>query len=84
MRTLFDQDKKAKLQRMPVLRILTYLGMIAWRKDIRGEAQQYLRFMHPLSWPYLAVGCILAIILLGVPNGVRELNYLIRNDVVWW
>ena len=46
----FQKDRAAKLKRIVPLRIINALGMIAWREDRYGCAEQKIRMLHPLSW----------------------------------
>jgi hypothetical protein len=82
--TTFERDKAGKLKRLRVLRIMNAIGMIAWREDRYGCAQQRLRMLHPLSWPW-AIGVILvALVMHGAVEVVRELKTLWRDECVWW
>jgi hypothetical protein len=82
--TTFEQDKAAKLKRIMPLRIVNALGMIAWREDRYGCAEQRLRILHPLSWPWVIGVILLALVLHGVIDVVRELKTSWRDQCVWW
>jgi hypothetical protein len=80
----FEQDKAGKLNRLRGLRIMNAIGMVAWREDRYGCAEQRLRMLHPLSWPW-AIGVILvALVMHGAVEVVRELKTLWRDECVWW
>ena len=80
----FEQDKARKLKRILPLRIMNAIGMIAWRDDRYGGAEQRLRMLHPLSWPWLIVMVLLAVIMHGVVEVGKELKTLWRGQCVWW
>jgi hypothetical protein len=82
--TTFEQDKAAKLNRIMPLRIMNALGMIAWREDRYGCAEQRLRMLHPLSWPWTMAVVLFAIVAHGVIEVVRELKTSWRDQCVWW
>lgn len=80
----FEQDKAGKLKRLHVLRIMNALGMVAWCEDRYGCAEQRLRMLHPLSWPYTIAVVLTAVVLHGVVEVWPELKTLWRNQCVWW
>jgi hypothetical protein len=80
----FAEDKADKLNRLIGLRIMNTLGMIAWREDHYGGAEQRLRMLHPLSWPWLIVMVLFAVIMHGVVEVGKELKTLWRDQCVWW
>lgn len=82
--TNFEKSKKDKLQRLFVLRIMNAIGMIAWRDDRYGGAEQRLRMLHPLSWPWLIVLVLFAVVMHGVVEVAKELKTLWRDECVWW
>lgn len=79
----FEQDKAAKLKRIIPLRIMNAIGMIAWREDRYGCAEQRLRVLHPLTWPYILVILFAGILLHGLIEVVKEAKNL-RDELVWW
>ena len=81
---LFEKDKAGKLKRLPVLRIMNALGMIRWDEDQYNCAQQKLRILHPLSWPWIAVQILLAFVMYGVVDVAKELKSVWRDDCVCW
>lgn len=81
--TNFEQDRAAKLKRIRPLRIMNAIGMIAWREDRYGCADQRLRILHPLTWPYVLVVLVVAVVAHGVIEVVKEAKNL-RDELVWW
>lgn len=81
--TRFEQDRDAKLKRILGLRIINALGMVAWREDQWGCAQQKLRILHPLSWPWILVLVIAAVVMHGVVEVAKEIKRL-PEELVWW
>lgn len=81
--TIFEKDKAAKLKRIIPLRIMNAIGMIAWREDRYGCAEQKLRMLHPLSWPWVVLLLIAGILLHGLIEVVKEAKNL-RDELVWW
>lgn len=79
----FEQDKAEKLHRIIPLRIMSTLGMIAWREDRYGCADQRLRILHPLTWPYVLCVLVVAVVAHGVIEVVKEAKNL-RDELVWW
>jgi hypothetical protein len=77
----FQESKQGKLNRLPWLRIMHYIGMIGWREDKYGEAIQHIRLLHPLSWIYALLITIVSVLMQGVPETIRELKQL---ETVWW
>lgn len=80
---MFEQDRAGKLKRILPLRIMNAIGMIAWREDRYGCAQQKLRMLHPLSWPWVLLMLIAGIFLHGLIEIVKESKNL-RDEMVWW
>ncbi len=80
----FAEDKADKLNRLLGLRIMNALGMIAWRDDRYGGAEQRLRMLHPLSWPWTMAVVLFAIVAHGVIEVWKELKTLWRDQCVWW
>jgi hypothetical protein len=76
-----DTSKQYKLDHLPLLRLMHYMGMIGWREDKYGEAIQHLRLLHPLSWIYALLLTILSIYVQGIPETIRELKQI---KTVWW
>ena len=81
--TNFEQDKAAKLKRILPLRIMNDIGMIAWREDRYGGAEQRLRMLHPLSWPWVIALVLFAVVMHGVIEVWEEIKRL-PEDRVWW
>lgn len=84
MGVTFEETKRRKLNRMLGLRIMNALGMIAWRADEYGEAKQYLRILHPLSWPWFIGMILFAVVMYGGIEVWQELKTFWRNEWVWW
>lgn len=80
----FAEDKAEKLNRLLGLRIMNALGMVAWQADGYGGASQKLRMLHPLSWPWILVVVLVAIVAHGLIEVWQELKSTWRNDCVWW
>ena len=80
----FEKTKKAKLQRLRMLRIMNALGMIRWDADRYGGAEQRLRMLHPLSWPWFIALIGVAVALHGVIEVWGELKIVWRDECVWW
>lgn len=81
--TNFEKDRAAKLKRMPMLRIMNAIGMIAWIEDRYGCAAQKLRMLHPLSWPWVIALVLFAVVMHGVIEVWEEIKRL-PEDMVWW
>ena len=79
----FELAKADKLKRMRGLRIMNYLGMIAWRKDVYGCAEQKIRMLHPLSWFWISAMLIAGVVMYGVIEICGEAKNL-RSEMVWW
>jgi len=82
--TEFEKTKKDTLQRLFVLRIMNALGMIAWRDDRYGGAEQRLRMLHPLSWLWLIVGVLFAVVIHIAVEVAKGVKTTWRDDCVWW
>jgi hypothetical protein len=80
----FEQDKARKLKRLRGLRIMNALGMVAWREDRYQCAQQRLRVLHPLSWPWALAVVLVAVVMHGVVEVVKEMKTIWREECVWW
>jgi hypothetical protein len=80
----FEESKAATLNRLWALRIMNALGMIAWLEDRYGGAEQRLRMLHPLSWPWAVAVILLAFVMHGVIEVGKELKTFWRNQCVWW
>lgn len=81
--TMFEEDKTDKLKRMRGLRIMHAIGMVAWREDRYGYAEQKLRMLHPLSWPWMILMILLAVVMHGVIEVWEEIKRL-PEEMVWW
>jgi len=82
--TGFEESKTAKLKRLPVLRLMNATGMITWRDDRYGGAEQRLRMLHPLSWPWLIAMVLYAAAAYGVVEVAKEVKIIWRDECVWW
>jgi hypothetical protein len=80
----FEEKKRRKLKRLPGLRIINALGMVAWRDYGYGDAQQRLRLLHPLSWPWIAILVLYSIFAQGVPDTLKDLKSTLKNETVWF
>ena len=81
--TNFELSKADTLKRMPMLRIMNAIGMIAWREDRYGGAEQRLRMLHPLSWPWVIAMVLFAVVMHGVIEVWEEIKRL-PEEMVWW
>lgn len=81
--TMFEEDKAGKLKRLRGLRIMHAIGMVAWREDRYGCAEQKLRMLHPLSWPWMILVILLAVVMHGVIE-VWEESKRLHDEMVWW
>lgn len=81
--TQFEKDKAAKLKRLPLLWVLNVLGVMAWREDRYGCAEQKFRIVHPLTWVVVIGFILVGSVLQGVPETIRNLRDS-RNDFVRW
>lgn len=81
--TRFEQDRAAKLKRILPLRIMNALGMVAWQEDRYSCAEQKLRMLHPLSWPWILALVLAAVVMHGVVEVWKEIKRL-PEDMVWW
>jgi hypothetical protein len=79
----FAEDKADKLNRLLGLRIMNALGMVAWREDRYGCAEQRIRMLHPLSWPWVIALILFAVVMHGVIEVAKEIKRL-PEDMVWW
>lgn len=79
----FQKDRAEKLKRLRGLRIINTLGMIAWREDRYGCAEQKLRMLHPLSWPWMIALVLLAVVMHGAVEVAKEIKRL-PEEMVWW
>jgi hypothetical protein len=80
----FASDKAAKLKRMPLLRVMNALGMVAWRESVYNDAEQELRRIHPLTWVYCLLIFFVGVFMQGFPATVEDLKDSIKNDTVWF
>lgn len=80
----FEEDKRGKLSRLKVLRFMNSIGMIAWREDRYGGAEQCLRMIHPLSWAYLFVYVCFATVMYGAIEVFKEMKRTWKEETVWW
>jgi hypothetical protein len=81
---MFEQDKQDKLKRLHVLRIFNMLGMIAWREDKYGGAQQCIRLLHPLAWFWVVFLFVASIVIQGVPKTIKDIKYNLKHEAVWF
>lgn len=79
----FAEDKADKLNRLLGLRIMNALGMVAWREDRYGCAEQRIRMLHPLSWPWVIALILFAVAMHGVIEVAKEIKRL-PEEMVWW
>ena len=82
--TDFEIEKKRKLDRLLLLRLMDALGMISWKKCDVEYAKQKLRLLHPLSPIWFVVIITFGIFTEGVINTYKELSYSLKNDTVWF
>lgn len=80
----FEDDKARKLKRLLGLRLMNYLGMIAWQETKYKEARQNLRRLHPFAWIW-ALFCFLAYgLAYGFIEVFSELKTIWKEETVWW
>jgi hypothetical protein len=79
----FKADKSALLKKSNLLRIMNYIGMIAWNEDDYGDAKEKLRLIHPLTWLYILC-VILGSILEFWAKMFGDLKETLKNDTVWF
>jgi hypothetical protein len=84
MGVTFEKSKRQKLQRLPVLRIMNALGMVAWKEEKYSGADQKLRLVHPLTWAYLLAMIFVSLITQGVPETVKETKCFMKDSAVWF
>jgi len=80
----FEEHKQRKLDRMLGLRIMNYLGMVAWHETENGDAQQKLRRVHPFTWIWFVVVVIISTFMYGFIEVRDEVRNLIIDETVWW
>lgn len=80
----YEETKQRKLKRLVGLRIMNWLGMVAWQDDGYGEAKQHLRLIHPLTWFWIAAVCILGIFIQGIPDTISDIKHSLKYDTVLW
>jgi len=80
----FEEDKRRTLNRIKALRIMNYLGMVAWHRDVLGGAKQKLRLMHPLGLIWLILMISFYVIAYGLLTVSKDIPHVIREDTVWW
>jgi hypothetical protein len=80
----FEQDKAKKLKRLPALRVMNALGMMRWDLSEYGTAEQRLRLLHPLTWPYLVAVVVYGVLMYGIPETWYSLRQDIETDTVMW
>jgi len=80
----YEETKRRKLNRKPVLRIFNALGMISWRKNSYNEATQHLRMTHPLSWVWVAVMIVIGVFSQGIPETYRDIRDIWLREMVWF
>ena len=76
--------KKQKLKRLPVLRIMNWLGMVAWSSDEYDEAKQNLRLIHPLTWLWVVIAFAYGVLYQGVPQTLHDISDSLKNETLWW
>ena len=81
---MFKAEKARKLKRLPGLRVMNALGMVAWRETEYSYAQQYVRLLHPLSWVWIVLATLSAVITYGVPKTVSEMKSVLKSETVLW
>jgi hypothetical protein len=81
---VFQQTKKAKMDRMPLLRIFTLLGIITWVEGRGQEAKQKIRLINPLSWVWILAVFLYRIVASGVPSAIRDIKTCFEEESVWF
>ena len=82
--TSFEEYKRDKLNRLKILRIMWLIGMVAWRENRYGEAEQKLRMVHPLSWAWLLVWVCFVVVMHGAIEVSQEIKRTLKDDMVLW
>ena len=80
----FASDKAAKLKRMPLLRVMNALGMVAWRESVYNDAEQETRLLHPLTWILIVVAFFVGVFMQGFAATVEDLKQSFEHDTVWF
>ena len=80
----YEEHKKRKLQRLWVLRLFYYLGMVAWRKTEYGEAKQHLRRLHPFTWVWFVSTYFVVSLAYGFIETTKDLKSIWVEETVWW
>ena len=80
----FEQSKDKKLKRLIGLRVMNAIGMIAWRNDSYGEAAQYLRLVHPVTWVWMLIMILYSVLAQGIPSTIADITYTVQKESVWW
>lgn len=80
----FEQSKDKKLKRLIGLRVMNAIGMIAWRNDSYGEAAQYLRLVHPVTWVWMLIMILYSVLAQGIPSTIADIAYTVQKESVWW
>ena len=80
----YETVKAEKLKRLKVLRIMHYLGAVAWEETVYDYAQQKMRLLHPLSLMWFVLAFVVACFMQGIPETVKDMKQAIKDDTVWW
>lgn len=79
----YEETKQRKLKRLLGLRIMNWMGMIAW-KNKNGEAAQFLRLTHPFTYIWIIASILFGILMQGIPETISDIRYSLKNDTVWF
>jgi len=80
----FEEDKQRTLNRIKALRVMNYLGMVAWHEGNLGGAKQKIRILHPLGLVWFTLMILFYTVWYGVSTVFQELPHVMSEDTVWW
>jgi hypothetical protein len=80
----FEEAKKRKLKNSFWLRLMNYVGMVYWHKDISEDAKQKLRLLHPFTWVWVPVVYFVIFLVCGVVEATKDLKEFWLEETVWW
>lgn len=80
----FAEYKAEKLKRLPALRLMNILGMVAWRECEYDGAKQHIRLLHPLTWLWVIAAFLVGTVIQGIPDTLSDVNYSLKHETVWF
>ena len=69
---------------MPLLRVMNTIGMCTWKETEYNYAEQNLRLLHPITWLFIVVAFFVGAFMQGVPDTIKDLKNVIKEDMVWF